>query len=100
MNPAADPASMPEATSARYVSRPLSGTTNVPWGVTTTSARRDVPTPGSTTATWMVSGGKNGQTEPSTNAAWATSWAGTSCVTSTMFASGFTPRTAPFMAPT
>ena len=37
-------------------SKPLSGPTSRLWPARTTSARRSVPTPGSTTATWTAAG--------------------------------------------
>ena len=82
----------------------MSGPTNrhgVPPIVTRAAmARRGVPTPGSTTARWTVPAGKNGAVWRSTNAAVITSWAGTSCVTSTARTPGATASMAPFMAAT
>ena len=49
--------SMPPSASAAPISRPLSGPMSTsPRAVRNPTARRSVPTPGSTTATWMPTG--------------------------------------------
>ena len=80
--------------------RPLSGPTKSQRPRPTAIGRRSEPTPGSTTATKTVPGGKCRYAASSASAPAATSWAGTSWVTSTSVASGQTVRIAPFMAPT
>jgi hypothetical protein len=55
----------PPSASAAAVSSPLSGPTSSPPGVATATARRAVPTPGSTTPTWTAAG------------RWPTAWAST-----------------------
>ena len=58
------------------------------------------PTPGSTTATWMVPGGNSGAACASATAPAATSRAGTPCAMSTSVACGASDRTTPLSAPT
>ena len=52
---------------------PLSGARNRAAGVANSKARRSVPTPGSTTTTWMDPVGKNRWLVPRTKAAWRVS---------------------------
>ncbi len=78
---------------------PLSGPTNSdPSGLAITSGARPVPTPGSTTATWIDPAGKYVATVLSKNDACATSCGGTPWSTSTTRVPGLMPRITPFIA--
>ena len=61
---------------------------------------REVPTPGSTTATCTVPGGKYSNARASQNPASAGQWTTISCVRSMIRAVGRRPRMRPFMTPT
>ena len=88
------------ARAATSESTPLSGPTkNEPPDATTTSARAP-PTPGSTTATWIVPRGNSGAACARAIAPPAMSCGAMPWVTSTSRASGASDRTTPFMAPT
>ncbi len=63
-------------------------------------ARREVPTPGSTTARCTVPAGKNGTAASSARLPASTSWGAISWVRSTSRAEGQMDRTTPFMIPT
>src|SRR3990170_8819817 len=78
---------------------PLSGPTKIAPSHTTAIPRRSVPTPGSTTPTWIANGkcgaAWNSANAPSTTFPGATSWR-----TSTICASRLMPRMTPFIAAT
>src|SRR2546427_1693314 len=62
--------------------------------------RRAVPTPGSTTATWIVAAGKHGAAASSASAPPSTSWGAISWVMSTMWTSRAMERIAAFISAT
>src|SRR4051812_45784921 len=80
-------------------SKPLSGPTKSCPAAATTSAARAPPTPGSTTATWIVPGGNSGAACASATAPATTSCGGIPWVMSTSCACGAIERTTPFIAP-
>ena len=77
----------------------VSGPTKKPSGVWTAMALRALPTPGSTTATWMVPRGKKRHAAARAKAAPRMSPAGISWVRSTRVAWGLRRRMTPFMVP-
>ncbi len=82
------------------LSSPLSGPTNRCPPASTSSARRSVPTPGSTTAKCTVPCGNHFQLWPSRNRAALSPKAGPSWLISTTFDLGAIPAMTPFMTPT
>src|SRR6476661_932818 len=62
--------------------------------------RRLLPTPGSTTATWIEPGGNHVAVSANTTAPARMSRAGTACERSTIVARGLIERITPFIAPT
>src|SRR3990172_7120060 len=84
---------------AAGIRSPLSGPTKTAPSHTTASPRRAVPTPGSTTPTWIANG-KDGVALNIANAPSATFPGVTSCRTSTIASSGLIERRTPFIAAT
>src|SRR5712692_8026405 len=79
---------------------PLSGPTNSCPNAATTSPRRRVPTPGSTTATWIVPSGHTATIACTASAPSITSWAATSWLMSMKRTAGFSPRMTAFISAT
>ena len=84
---------------AKRLSKPLSGATNCCEPMRAYTMRRLLPTPGSTTATRIESGGNQGAVSASTMAPARIFCAGTVCERSIIVARGLIDRITPFIAP-